>query len=106
MDLTAMTDLLASAELSNILYLPEEYEGKTIRLRGECVSAYYEETDTTYYSVTTSDAAACCVLALEYLLPGGDYPPDGTEATVTGEFESYEEDGILYARLKDAVVEV
>jgi len=105
-DLTLLSSTMVYAEVAGLMFEPDDYVGKVIRVRGESVSFYYEETDTTYHNVLVSDATACCAQGIEYLLPeGAEYPPDGVEITVTGEFELYEEEGLFYCRLKDAVME-
>jgi len=106
-DLTAMSSTMVFAEVSNMMISPEDYVGKTVRMRGEAVSTYYDETETTYYSVIVADATACCAQGLEYLLSDADaeYPADGMEITVSGQFEMYEELGMPYCRLRQAAVE-
>ena len=94
------------SEVYNIMTDPEAYIGKTIRMEGECLSAYYAPTKTTYYSVIIQDATACCAQGIEYVLPDGQaYPPDGDCATVTGRFESYDEEGTVWYHLVDASLE-
>ena len=103
-DLTQMNATMVFAEVSNIMYLPDDYLGKVIRMKGTAVSSTDPETGVTYYAVIIQDATACCASGLEYLLTEGEYPPDETEVTVTGEFELYQENGVLYGRLKDAAL--
>ena len=95
---------VAYAQLVNMTLEPQKYVGAAVTVRGQCASSYYPVTDLTYYSVVVSDVSVCCSQGIEYLLSGGDYPADGTEATVTGEFEVYYENGIPYCRLKDAEI--
>ena len=105
-DLTLLSRTMVFAQVSGLVYEPDEHIGQIVRMRGESVSEYYDKTDTTYHYVIVADAAACCAQGIEYLLTDdGVYPPDGEEVTVTGEFELYEEEGIEYCRLKDAVME-
>ena len=64
-----------------------------------------------YYSCIIQDATACCANGIEFLRKGEfkypeDYPEPGDEVRVVGYFETYEEDGELYARLRDATMEV
>lgn len=54
--------------------------------------------------------SGCCAQGLEFVLAGDytypeDYPELGTEITVTGTFQTYEEDGYLYCHLIDARME-
>ncbi|MBO4914284.1 MAG: hypothetical protein J5449_03675 [Oscillospiraceae bacterium] len=103
-DLTQMNATMVFAEVSNIMYMPDDYLGKIIRMEGTAVSSTDPETGVTYYAVIIQDATACCASGLEYVLAKGEYPPDETEVTVTGEFELYEDNGVLYCRLKDATI--
>ena len=104
-DLTQLSSTMVYSEVYNIMMAPEDYVGKIIRMNGECVSAYYEPTDATYYSIIIQDATACCAQGIEYVLTDGQaYPEDGGEATVTGRFESYDEDGTTWYHLVDACV--
>ena len=105
-DLTRMSSTMVYGQVSDIMYMPDNYVGKTIRMRGQSYSSYFDETDTTYYYILIADATECCAQGIEYTLADGTvYPTDETEATVTGVFELYDELGITYCRLKDAVVE-
>ena len=104
-DLTQLSSTMVYSEVYNIMMAPEDYVGKVIRMNGECVSAYYEPTDATYYSIIIQDATACCAQGIEYVLGSGQpYPEDGGEATVTGRFESYDEEGTTWYHLVDASV--
>ena len=105
LDLTQLSSTMVYSEVYNIMTDPEAYIGMTIRMEGECLSAYYEPTKTTYYSIVVQDATACCAQGIEYVLAQGDYPADDTEATVTGRFASYEEEGTVWYHLVDAVLE-
>ena len=105
-DLTHMSSTMVYAEVSNMMYCPDDYVGKVVRMQGQNINSYYDVTDQTYHSVLIADATACCAQGIEYLLADGEYPADQTEATVTGEFELYDEDGQTYCRLKNAVIEL
>ena len=104
-DLTQMNATMVYAEVSNIMYMPDDYIGKIIRMNGMAVSSTDPETGITYHAVIIRDATACCASGLDYVLADGqEYPPDESDATVTGEFELYEENGFFYCQLKDAVL--
>ena len=90
-----------------MLTTPDEYIGKIVRVRGWTASYLDEYENEPYYAVIIQDAAACCAEGIEYLLTDGyEYPEPQTEATITGEFETFEEEatGILYCRLRDATI--
>ena len=104
-DLTKLSSTFVYSEVYNIMMAPDDYVGKVIRMNGECVSAYYEPTDATYYSIIIQDATACCAQGIEYVLTDGQtYPDDGGNATVTGRFEPYDEEGTTWYHLVDASV--
>ena len=103
-NLAQSSGTVAYAQLVNMTLAPENYVGATVTVRGQCASSYYPVTGLTYYSVLVTDAKSCCNQGIEYLLPDGAYPADGTEITVSGEFETYNEYGISYFRLKDAKI--
>ncbi len=105
LDLTQLSSTMVYSEVYNIMTAPEDYVGKTIRMEGECLSSFYEPTGLTYYSVIIQDATACCAQGIEYVLSEGQsYPADGEDATVTGRFESYDEEGTTWYHLVDASV--
>lgn len=104
-DLTRMSSTMVYGQVSGMMYSPEDYVGKTVRMRGQAYSTYYDATDTTYYSIIIADATACCAQGVEYVLAdGARYPKDETQATVTGVFELYDEMGATYCRLSDATL--
>lgn len=112
-DLTVLSSTMVYAEVYNILYNdPESYLGKTVRARGE-FSIYQLvvdgvlQPDPVSYACIISDAAACCAEGMEFVLEGDltypdDYPELGTEITVIGEFQSYEENGMTRYHLVNA----
>lgn len=100
-DLTQLSSTMVYAEVYNITVNPEDYLGKTIKMRGLYYSDYYAELDNQYHYVMILDATACCPEGFEFIWSGGrsypdDYPDVETEIEVTGVFESYEEEGFTY----------
>ncbi len=104
-ELTQMNATMVFAEVSNIMFDPDPYVGKIIRMTGMAVSSTDADSGVTYHAVIIQDATACCASGIEYVLAQGDYPPDEAEATVTGEFELYEEGDVVFCRLKDAALD-
>ena len=112
-DLTKLSSTMVYSEVYNMMYSPDDYVGKTIKMEGQF--AIYQATDENsnlisgqiYFACVIADATACCSQGLEFVLAGehsypDDYPELGNEITVTGTFELYEEDGFQYCRLVDA----
>ena len=108
-DLTKLSSTMVYSEVYNMMYTPDDYIGKTVKMKGQF--AYYEdpETKAQYFACIIADATACCSQGLEFILTGehtypNDYPELGSEITVTGTFEVYTENGFQYCRLKDAAL--
>ena len=96
LDLSVMSGTVVYAEVYNMVYSPDRYLGKTIRVKGKYASNYYELTDKVYSYVVVSDATACCAQGLEVNLNGKWNFADGEEVIVTGVFSSYSELGKTY----------
>ena len=109
-DLTKLSSTMVYSEVYNMLYTPDDYIGKTVKMKG--AFAYYEDPETKeqYFACIIADAMACCSQGLdfiptdEYTYPD-DYPELNAEITVTGAFEIYEKNGIKYCRLANAAIE-
>lgn len=108
-DLTRLSSTMVYSEVYNMMYAPDDYIGKTIKMTGQFV--YYEDPDTKarYFTCIIGDAMACCSQGLEFVMEGDlaypdDYPELGAEITVTGTFEVYTENGFQYCRLVDATL--
>lgn len=100
-DLTILSSTMVYGEVFNITINPEDYLGKTIKLRGEYYASFYEQTEKYYHYAIIADAAACCEQGLEFLLDGDytypeDYPENGKQVEFTGVINSYEELGLTY----------
>ena len=112
-DLTVLSSTMVYSEVYNMLYNdPAHYLGKTVKARGEfsiyqLVTDGVLQPDPVSYACIISDAAACCAEGMEFVLEGDltypdDYPEPGTEITVIGEFQSYEENGTTWYHLVNA----
>ncbi len=106
-DLTEMSSTMVYSEVYNMMYYPENYIGKTIRMDGQYAVFYDENKDKYYHACIIMDATACCSQGIEFELKEGStdpasYPEDGTQICVTGRFEIYHEDGFAYCVLRDA----
>ena len=106
-DLTKLSSTMVYSEVYNMMSTPDGYIGKTVKMKGQF--AYYEDPETKkqYFACIIADATACCSQGLEFSLTGEhkypeDYPELGSEITVTGTFETYEENGLKYFKLSNA----
>ena len=76
-DLTGLSSTMAYAEVNNIVTNPENYFGKTIRMRGSYYAEYYDVTDLYYHFVVVEDVTACCRQGMEFVWNGKhNYPDD------------------------------
>ena len=106
-DLTKLSSTMVYSEVYNMLYAPQDYIGKTVKMRGMFVT-YTNQDESQYYpAVIIADATACCSQGLEFLLEGNPPYPEGypkmeTEITVIGTFETYDEEGYRYCHLVNA----
>ena len=112
-DLTVLSSTMVYSEVYNMLCNdPAHYLGKTVKARGtfsiyQLVTDGVLQPDPVSYACIISDAAACCAEGMEFVLEGDltypdDYPELGTEITVIGEFQSYEENGMTWYHLANA----
>ena len=113
-DLTVLSSTMVYSEVYNRLYFyPEDYYGKNVKMTGQFnVYQWVDESGIVAdmpvaYACIISDATACCAEGVEFVLEGDytypdDYPELGTEITVIGEFQSYEENGVTWYHLVNA----
>ncbi len=104
-DLTHMSATMVYSEVFDMLNTPENYMGKSVCMDGLFTSYLDPENGRYYYACIVQDATACCAQGIEYVLTDGQtYPEDGGNATVTGRFEPYDEEGTTWYHLVDASV--
>ena len=106
-DFTNMSATMVYAEVFNMLIMPEEYEGKTIKAEGLFYVATDPTTNNHYFSVIVQDATACCAQGIEFELTEEyswpeDYPEEGDQVCVEGVFDTYKEGELTYCTLRDA----
>ncbi len=104
-DLSAMSETMAYAELSNMLTEPEKYKGKIVKIKG--YFAVSNDNGNTYFACMLTDATACCSQPLEFVLADSrsfpaDYPEVDSLITVTGVFGTYNEGANEYCQLSNA----
>lgn len=112
-DLTVLSSTMVYSEVYSMMSFPDDYIGKTVKIKGQFAIGYVYNTDgtpdesTARFACVIADATACCSQGLEFALAGrpvypDEYPELGAEITVVGTFEWYEEDGCRYYRLGNA----
>lgn len=112
-DLNNLNANVVYAQVFQMMTEPDKFIGKRIRMSGQFNVYAAEEGNpsgvTEYYAIIIADAQACCQQGIEFVWPGHTYP-DGfpevkSNASVTGIFEVYEENGNKYCRLIADTVE-
>ena len=93
-----------------MMYYPENYVGKTVKMNGVYAVYHDESTDKYYHACIISDATACCSQGIEFELTENytypdDYPEEGGQICVTGTFDTYQEGEYTYCTLRDAEIQ-
>ena len=109
LDMSGMSGTVVYAQIFNLLSAPDPWLGKIIRMSGYYSFYDDQEHGIVYHACIVPDATACCAQGIEFIWAGehnwpDDYPEEGTDITVTGRLEIYEEDGYSYLHLVDAVL--
>ncbi len=106
-DLTTLSSTMVYSEVYNMMNVPEDYIGKTVKMEGSFAYYHDEANDQYYFACVISDAAACCAQGMEFVLEGDytfpeDYPEEGETIRVAGEFDTYYEGQYQYCTLRNA----
>ncbi len=109
LDMSFMSGTVVYAQIYNLMSDPAPWIGKMIRMAGYYSFYDDQEQGIVYHACIVPDATACCAQGIEFVWAGehdwpDDYPEDGTDITVTGRLEAYEENGFNYLHLVDAEV--
>ena len=67
-DLTALSSTVVYGQVYNMMYYPEKFVGKTIRMEGMYSDYFDEAKDKHYYACIIMDATACCAQGVEFEL--------------------------------------
>ena len=107
LDLSVLSGTVVYAEVFHMVTEPEDYLGKTVRVKGIYLSTYSEAADKRYFSCLIPDATACCAQGVEFEPKPGyaypdQFPPEESVITVTGTFDTYLEEGFQYCVLRNA----
>ena len=108
--MTRLSGTVVYSQVYDMMVNPDAYIGKTVRLNGAFNYCRDENTAQEYFAAVVADATACCAQGIEFVWRGEhaypqDYPPLGTEITVTGTFNTYYEGEYMYVQLANAEVE-
>ena len=103
-DLSQLNSTVCDAYLRQLQENKEQYRGIVVKAKGEY--NYYKNptTDKEYYNCVF--ASTCCPNGLEFVLADpSKYPKEnGGSITVIGQFDYYDEDGVIYYNLVNATL--
>lgn len=101
-DLTKLSSTMVYAEVYNMMVKPEDYMGKTIKMKGLYTADHYDATNMYYHYILIEDAMACCQSGIEFVWDNNthqypeEYPEIDAPIQIVGTFGSYEELGQTY----------
>ena len=105
-DLTKMNANMIYSYIFEMIVEPDNYLGKTIKVKGFFYSVVDEESGERYFAVIIPDALACCKQGMEFKWLGdhtypADYPQENQEITITGTYRTAIMEGdITYSYLE------
>ncbi len=106
-DLSALSRTMMYSQVYDMIYNPDQYIGKTVRIFGPFNQYTDEATGEIHYACLIEDATACCTQGIEFE-PADKHtvmPPQDSMVLVSGTFDTYMNGPFLYCVLRDAVVE-
>lgn len=96
-----LSDIMAFAQVNNMMMMAEEYLGQTVKLHGNYYRHDIDEMDLSYHFLLLVDGTNCCTGILEFLFEDGmEYPPSGTDLLLMGEYSKYTDDYGTYPYIK------
>ena len=106
-DLTKLSNTMVYSQLYNMVTKPDNYIGKTVKLRGKY--SVYDGDNRKYYVCEVMDETACCSQGLEFVLADSEeypeYNPDMPKSIeVCGTFNTYTEDNASYVQIENATI--
>ena len=104
-DLTTLSSTMVYSEVYNVMYLPENYVGKTVKMEGTYSFMHDDVSGMDYYACIIQDATACCAQGIEFIPNNPEAcPEEGGTVTVVGVFDTYMEGDLLFCTLRGAEV--
>ena len=104
LDLSQLNSTVCDAYLRQLQDNKEQYRGIVVKAKGEYNYFKNETTNKEYYNCVF--ASTCCPNGLEFVLADPTkYPKEnGGSITVIGQFDYYDEDGVIYYNLVNATL--
>lgn len=92
-DLSNMNANMIFAEIFNLVLMPDEFIGRTFRMKGNFAVYVNEASGNKYFSIIIPDATQCCQQGIDIICLGDmkypeEFPKIGSEIMVTGQFNS------------------
>ena len=102
---TTLSSTMVYSEVYNMMYLPENYVGKTVKMEGTYSFMHDDVSGMDYYACIIQDATACCAQGIEFIPNNPEAcPEEGGTVTVVGVFDTYMEGDLLFCTLRGAEV--
>ena len=101
-DLTKLSATMVYSEVFNILQTPNDYRGKIFKIRGRHMVSHDPQKNEYHHACVIFDATACCMQGMEFELVDENYPPNESEITLIGRFDTYTIQKIDNPILRDA----
>lgn len=108
-DITELSATMAYSEVCNMIYMPDDYMGKTVKVRGIFDTYYDEVNDLYFHACIVMDPTGCCAQGVEFVATNDysypqDFPTEGEMITVAGEFDTYVDGPYVYSTLRNAII--
>lgn len=106
-NLARMSSTMVYAQVYKMVTEPAKFIGKRIKMKGIFSSYYDYETKKRFYGCVIADALACCSQGLAFepakdrKFPD-DFPDEGAEITIIGDFEMEEYGDDAYPIIRNA----
>lgn len=106
-NLARMSGTMVYAQVYKMVTEPAKFIGKRVKMKGVFSSYYDEETKKRFYGCVIADALACCSQGLAFELAKerkfpDEFPAEGAEITIIGDFEMAEEGDDAYPVIRNA----
>ena len=106
-DLTQLSSTMVYSEVYNMVFEPEKYIGKTVKMKGIYAVYHDEAKDKYYHACIITDATACCSQGIEFELCDDykypdDYPEEADDICVTGTFDIYKDGNLIQSGINSS----
>ena len=107
-DVTNFSITILYPLVENMLFYPDDYMGKIVKIKGDFKYWEDEASKENVYMLVVSDEAQCCSAEIEIRFESDfDYsklPNRGDEFTIIGRFDSDYKDGVYFSYIGDSIL--